>query len=113
VQRTATFLVPDAAYTSGASLAEQQAILTLTLTLTLTPTPTLTLTLTLSRPSNCCVGRTGRKPRSTCGCTRSCTNGRREARCNVAVLPQGMGAGRGGGGGKTFNYTRILPCQTS
>lgn len=26
VQRTATFLVPDAAYTSGASLAEQQAI---------------------------------------------------------------------------------------
>ena len=26
VQRTATFLAPDAAYTSGASLAEQQAV---------------------------------------------------------------------------------------
>ena len=26
VQRTATFLVPDAAYTSGSSLAEQQAL---------------------------------------------------------------------------------------
>merc|ERR1719310_1557944 len=27
VQRTATFLVPDAAYTSGSSLAEQQALM--------------------------------------------------------------------------------------